>query len=396
MWARVYAFGLMQSLYLDQFLWLVYLLHLGYTVPQIGIGYAVMQAGRFAFDIPSSILADRFGQRPVLVVGAVMKGCAGVLFLYAAQGFLFMVLGCAVTALALTLPSGVDISLVRSLSERFARGDEGQFQTRLSGYMRMQMFAGMGSGLLGGLLASFSFPLLYVVEAIAGGIAAVLAAGLPDGGRPVPLARTRTNWIQALGEIMCTLRSAPKAFWGFGLLLVPLWTFSSLGTEYTQALLRGVALNPFAISLAFTVAGGAAALGATVSGRIGQEKRAAWLRALLWLYPVAALLRAAAKPARFGAVEAAVAGIVLARFGSGGSSVLTTGMLIERAPDSARATALSAVNTIQMGAMMFLFPGLGWIASGPDVTPIFVALGLGLLLVVPAVAHATRSMPAGG
>ena len=118
MWALVYAFGFLSALYLDQFLWLVYLLHLGDGPVFIGLQCALMQAGRLALDLPSSMFADHFGGRAVLVAGSLAKFLAAVPLLLAGNGPGYVLAGSLVIAISFALPSGVDLAYVCSLSER--------------------------------------------------------------------------------------------------------------------------------------------------------------------------------------------------------------------------------------------------------------------------------------
>ncbi len=393
MWFRLYAYGLLGSLYLDQFLWFVYLLHLGYSPAQIGVSYAAMQAVRFALDIPSSMLADRFGQRGVLVAGSLVKALSSLLFLLAGRGFAFVVAGSMVTALALALPSSVDLSYVRSLSGRDAGRGAPDMQFRLSRYMSMKALAGLGAGLLGGLIASTSFPLLYASDAVLSLTAALCALSLPrlrPEADPSDAARTPSASIR---ETLRAVLGASPAFWRLALLVIPLWTFSSVGTEYTQALLSSIGLHPFAISLAFAGAGAAAWLGSLLSGRIPEERRNRALQRLVWLYPAAALVRAFAAPNRAGAASIGAGGIMLARFGSGASGVLVNAALLEEAPPSSRATALSAVDTVQMAALMLLFPVLSFVAGSAGIAFVFLLLAIGLASVAAGMQVVLRHSP---
>lgn len=393
MWLRLYTYGLLGSLYLDQWLWFVYLLHLGYSPVRTGIAYAVMQAVRFALDIPSSMLADRFGQRPVLVAGGLLKCLSSLLFLLAGRGFGFVVAGSAFTALALTLPSGVDLSYVRTLAERSAAsGREGSLQLRRSRYMSMQALAGVGAGMIGGLIATASFPLLYEADAALSLLASGVALRLLNL-RPEPTSRGHGQaWYAPLVQTLRVVAGTPSGFWRLAALIIPLWTFSSVGTEYTQALLQRDGLQPIAISLAFTLAGGAGWLGSLISGRIPESRRNTALRLLVWLYPVSAAVRSFAIPGRNFAAGEGVAGIAAGRLGSGACSVLVNTALLERAPTAHRATVLSAVNTIQMAAMMLLFPALGVVSDAAGVAFVFVVLAGGLVLVAGGMQLALRGI----
>ena len=152
-----------------------------------------------------------------------------------------------------------------------------------------------------------------------------------------------------------------------------------MGTEYSQALLLDLKLHPFAISLVFAAAGGAGWLLTLWSGRLRPSARKRLLRVAVWGYPVAAGLRAAATPGASWALSCATGGVVLGRGSSGAASMLLEQTIITEAPPAARATTLSAVNTVQMGLQLILFPLLGILSAEAGVASIFVALAFGLL-----------------
>ncbi len=95
-----------------------------------------------------------------------------------------------------------------------------------------------------------------------------------------------------------------------------------MGTEYSQALLLGLNLYPFAISLVFAAAGGAGWLFTVWSGRLRPSARKRLLRVALWGYPVAAGLRATATPGATWALSCATGGVVLGRGSGGAASML--------------------------------------------------------------------------
>ncbi len=387
MWRRVYAFGLFSSLFLDQFLWLFYLLHLGYAAWQVGVSYALMQAGRMVFDVPSSFAADRLGARGLLIAGGLAKAISSLCYLEAGRGFGFVAAGSVLTSLALTLPSGVDVAYLRRLTERTGGSDEHAFSGRLAGYYAMQQAAALAAGLGGGLIADVSFTLLYALDALGGLLASLVALTLP---RLPPVSRvgasrpTETPWA--------TLRAfvtASRGYWRFGLLVAPLWAFSQVGTEYTQALFRGVGLTPGLTSVLLGVASALAWLTTWAVGRVPQNRQRGFLRLLYWGYPLSALMRAA--PGR-GALWLGIPGLGIGRAGSGAAVVLTSAELIRRAPAELRATALSAVDTVFVGLTIALFPLLGLLGTG-RIDLVFLILGCGLLCVVLALQRSLTKDP---
>ncbi len=275
MWTRVYAFSFLGSLYLDQYLWIVYLLHLGYSPALIGVVYAVVQAGRLAFDVPSSLLADRLGSKALLAAGGAAKVVAALMFLLARQGFGFVLAGALATSLALTLPSGVDLAYVQGLQDRAAE-DSGPPHRRFMNYVATQYLSSLIGAALGGAIATRSFTWLYAAESL--GSALMLAAAL---ALPAPPARWRPDGGGAdlRQTLPLLLRGGRRDFWLLGLATAALWACSSVATDYSQTLLAFLHLRPYAISLAFAGAGVLAWLATLLAGRVQagvQERILRW------------------------------------------------------------------------------------------------------------------------
>ena len=388
MWASVYAFGFLDSFYLDQFLWIVYLLHLGYGVALIGLGYAVLQAGRIAFDVPSSLLADRFGGRVVLAAGAVAKVVGAVLFLFAGRGYGYMLVGCLVTSLALTLPSGVDLAYVRAVTGA-GSAPEGAASRRFMGYVAMQYLASLIAAALGGLIATRSFSQLYEADAAAGVLMLAVALALP---RTAPVGRAQRVRLRTAFKTL--VGAARPGFWLLGLSTALLWACSSVATDYSQTLLFVLRLRPYAISLAFAGAGVLAWLTTLAAGRATGRVQERLLRWGVLGYPAAAAVRAAAAVVRQGAAAVAVGGIGLGRATSGVSGLLDQ-RLLDAAPEGLQATALSVIMTVQLGLIMVLYPALGLVAGGAGLGAVFLILSAGLLACSLVVMKAVRAQAEG-
>lgn len=392
MWARVYAFGFLSSLYLDQFLWMVYLLHLGYSPAFVGVQYALMQAGRLILDVPSSMFADRFGARQVLAVGAAAKLASAVLYLLAPWGPVYPLVGALVTAVALTLPSGVDLAYVRGLADR-SRGDrtERSALRRFADYVAMQRLAGIGSGIVGGLIASVSFAWLYIADAFVSLL--LLATTLA-----LPTVDPASHSVHGIGRhqapplgLHALLRSPARRIWLLGAAAALLWAFSSVGTEYSQSLLNDLGLHPLGISIAFAAAATAMWAATVWTGRLASRGRERALRLALWGYPLAAGLRALAVPGWPESIGLGISGLTVARGASGVGALLLEQRLLDEAPATLRATTLSLVNTLQMGLQLVLFALLGLVATRQGMPIVFAVLATGLALAALALSVALRT-----
>lgn len=378
MWTRVYAFSFFSSLYLDQYLWIVYLLHLGYSPALIGVVYGVVQAGRLALDVPSSLLADRLGNKALLAAGGAAKVVAALMFLLAQQGLGFVLAGALATSLALTLPSGVDLAYVQGLLDGAAE-DSGSPHRRFMNYVATQYLSSLIGAALGGAIATHSFTWLYAAETLGSALMLAAALALPA----LPARRSPDGRAADLRQTLPLLiRGGRRGFWLLGIAAAALWACSSVATDYSQTLLAFLHLRPYIISLAFAGAGVLAWLATLLAGRVRAGVQERLLRWGLWGYPLSAAIRAVASAVPW-ATGVAVGGIALGRGTGGAVSGLLDRRMLDLAPTELRATALSAVNSLQMGLILALFPLLGLLVQNSGIGSAFAVLALGLALCCP-------------
>ena len=135
--------------------------------------YAVDKAVQVALEIPSGILADRWGRKPVLMLSSAMQ-VIGFLLIAFGNGFLWYLVGMVFHGAALAMISGSDSAFI--YDTLLAANRQAEFK-KIEGraYMYSLIGGGMG-GLLGGVLATKDLALPFVMTAFASFLAFLVMA----------------------------------------------------------------------------------------------------------------------------------------------------------------------------------------------------------------------------
>ncbi len=135
--------------------------------------YAVDNVFQTALEIPSGMLADRWGRKPVLMLGAMVQ-MAGYLMIAFGHSAVWYAAGMALHGSALACLSGSDAAFI--YDSLAAAGREGEFK-KIEGRAYMYNLIGWGAGgLLGGLLAAKSLALPYMISAMTSFLAFMIMA----------------------------------------------------------------------------------------------------------------------------------------------------------------------------------------------------------------------------
>lgn len=150
----LYAFNFLKSL---QFFGALavpfFLVRLGFSYTQMFLLECFFGVGMFVFEIPTGVVADKFGRKTSLVLGSLLFGGGFTLFALTTS-FPALALAELICALGMTLFSGADSALVYELSvavgaesragERLSRYDAAGTLGMLLGFPAGSIFAGSG------------------------------------------------------------------------------------------------------------------------------------------------------------------------------------------------------------------------------------------------------------
>lgn len=149
----------------------------GLDFKQIALLNTVYALTAIVCEVPTGVLADRFGRRRAMIAGAILMA-AGCLVDYRGTSFWTFALGEGLLALGLTLSSGADSAYLYDLLRDAGRGDR---YRALEGRATAAKLVGSAGALLaGGLIARHHLADTYAVSAVICVAAALVAALLGE------------------------------------------------------------------------------------------------------------------------------------------------------------------------------------------------------------------------
>lgn len=367
-----YGFVALRWFRLTGALWILYLLHVGWTLGQVGLAEAAYHVVSFTSDVPTGAFADRFGRRTSVVTGLGLAAVLDiVLYLVAPHHVLAGSVVLGLSALSWTFIGGADAALLHSLSEKTPAGSAGY--ARLYGRMdAIGLLSGAVAAVLGGYLAvrhGWIWP--YAGEAAAMALAIPLVLRVPRMARSAPSASPPAAAL--LAQVRETVRTVRRGSALAGLVLfgAVLGIVATSNHLYAQATLVDKGLGVFGATL---VIGGADLLSAAASAfshRFGRRLRALGLLAVVLAFSVWGVGAAAGLWA--------VAAYALTAAASGGTDVLFVTELNRRAPEHLRAGILSVPNSLFSLGMIAIFPLSGFLMPRFGLGLVYGGWGLFLL-----------------
>jgi MFS family permease len=151
----------------------------GLDFTQIALLNSVYAATAVLFEVPTGVLADRFGRRRAMVLGSLLMAF-GCLVDAWGHGFWTFALGEGLLALGMTLSSGADSAYLYDLLR--STGQEHLYRKMEGSATASKLVGAAGALLLGGLLGSHHTDDTYVATAVICTLAALVASSL--GERP--------------------------------------------------------------------------------------------------------------------------------------------------------------------------------------------------------------------
>lgn len=326
----------------------------------------------FLLEVPTGVVADRFGRRISVALAGAAASAAALVFAAAPRYPLFL-LGEVLFAAATALLSGADEALLYDTLR--ALGREERATRSLSGLEAWKL-AGIVAGALAGgpLAARFGLRSPLLLQAAPAALAALLALALVEPVHPEPARRPGSREL-LLGGLR-HLRGHP-VLRSLALDLVACASLAWLVIWLYQPQLErvGVPLALFGIVHAgmcvgqIAVLAGAARFERLLGGRRRVIRLAAWVPGLAYLALAAA-----------SGVTAVVAAIVLAASFGLSRPVLFSGALNRHIPSAQRATVLSAISMLRTLAIALVNPLAGLLADR-SMRGALVALGLAAIVV---------------
>lgn len=353
-------------------LWILYLLHVGWTLWQAGLAEAAFHVVSLLSDLPTGAFADRHGRRASLVAGLA----AGAVFTLAIWFVAPRSVGLGVVAVGLsalqwTFVGGADRAVLFGIVADAPAGTGG-YAAAYARTMQVGYVAGAAAGIAGGLLAGpagWLWPFAATAVTRAGAAVCLLwlppPAAAPDVHR-IGIART-------LAEAWGVVRARPvlARLTAFGAVF---FLFATLNNLFGQATLHAKGASVAGTTALIAAASLLAAGGSWLGGRLGT------VRVDRVLAGASAVLATAI--ALVGALPlGGAAGAFLASDGiSGVADPAYEATLNAHTPETVRATVLSAPSTGFSLGMVALFPLTGWLLGVAPAPAVYAGLAAAVLV----------------
>ncbi len=368
---RFSAFQFLTMLQLWLPVWVLYLRDLrGLSLAQIAAMEALFWLVIVAAEMPTGALADRWGRKLSLLLGAASNALA-VLIFGLATGFPLLLLSYLVWGISMTLTSGANTAFVYDTLA--ALGREREFTKVWGRAQAWTMAAGLLASLVGAPLAAATNLAVPVQASVLSSLAAVVVGlgfreppRLGQAGRPAYGAVLRLATRHALRHPPTRAMIAVTAVYGASTTTTFLLTQPYLVGAGVPLALLGMVLAP--VQLASLIGSLTAH---RLAARLGERRAFSLVCAL---YYVALLGLGAATSAW------AVALLLALRWSGAARLPLANDAVARHAPQQLRATVVSAASlAVGLATALTQYP-LGLLADRTSVRTVFLLLGAGTAL----------------
>lgn len=159
---RNYLYTFITSAGLTQSIWMLYLAYRGMSLIQIGIIESIFHITSMTMELPTGIIADRFGRKKSRLLSSVM-GFMSACILLTAHDFWLLAFGFAISAIGYNLESGAGDAL---LYDSLIQGEAEERYYKIRGIQEACFQSARGLGMvIGGMVAQYSYELAYAITA---------------------------------------------------------------------------------------------------------------------------------------------------------------------------------------------------------------------------------------
>jgi MFS family permease len=343
---RNYLYIFIVNAGLSQAIWMLYLAYRGMSLIEIGLLESIFHITSMTMEIPTGLIADRFGRKTSRLLSSVMAFASACMML-SAHSFTMLAFGFVLSALSYNLESGAGDALVY---DSLIQGDQESRYYKIRGFQEIAFQSARGVGMIvGGFVAQTSYELAYGITAAMHVIAFLISTGFIEptvGKREVHLSLS-----QIIKESIHTLKTTTGVV-KFMILSEVFGLFYTSQFFYFQNFLKELGYREGAIGLFLA--------GATLFGIIGSnavdglQKRYKQDHLLIGLFIIGIV-------GFFGIsfTQYEPYFMMLLSGAEGAIYVLFSGLINERIPSEQRATLLSFQSMIFSVLMILWFPIMG-------------------------------------
>lgn len=366
---KSYVYSFVSSFGLTDAIWMLYLAHRGMSLLEIGLLESIFHLTSLLMEIPTGLIADRFGRRTSRVLSRAVA-CSATLLMLASSDFPGFAFAFVLTALGYNLESGAGDALVYDSLVDLGR-EAGYMKVKGRQEIGYQSAHGL-SLVAGGAVATFDYNLAYILTAGIHLASLALALGFsePQAGRAARGTK-RPTLLRHAQESLSIIRNNSTIF----IYILFLETFSLFYTTlyfWFQTFLKSEGWPEWSIGLTLGASSAAAVLMAARAHRI---EALAGRKAVVGIAPCLAIafFGLIAVPTGASAIPAACAMIMLSAI-EGFLFVTFSGYINRLIPSENRATLLSFQAMVFSVMMIVFFPAMGALASSFGYRKAFAAI----------------------
>jgi len=356
-------------------LWVIFLQQRGLSLVQIGLCESLFHLTSLLSEVPSGILADRFGYKPVLIAGRVAAICHALIMLTAHSFWLFA-LGFILQAWAYNLQSGtIEAFLYDTLADHQATNKFAIVTKNMNLTIELADTIGV---LLAGWFIHGYLALTYWLYAAVAVLAMIVILALHElQHAKSTVAATNSIW-QITRAAAHWLRQLPQ----LRRLMLFHAAFSAIGTTYYYYFQSVMTSHGFSGPLISGI------LVMTAILNIGGVQLTPWLQkqiSQLKLLIILTLLLAISLTSAFWInIGWLVASYLAVNVLQAVIEPLLSNYYNQLIPSGQRATLLSVASMLFSVVMILMFPVIGWLIERSSFTTVFgyLGCGLGLLLLI--------------
>lgn len=360
---RFYAWHVASQMSFMGAIWILYLLHRGYSLAEIGLAEAAFHLAPILLELPSGSFADLVGRRWSLVVSSTLV-LLGTVFLFSAATLPVVLIAMFFTGASFSFRTGADQAFLYDALTAEQKSRYGRVFGRLlsAGYL----ISG-ASTWVGATLSERSYAIPLACSAFFAICGIVLAFGLDEPARERH--HTERRGIRGhVRDVRALLRTRPAV----ALMLVVgavFWVSLTIAELYVQAVFSDRGLSNGQIGLLIGSMFVAIAAGTTVGGQLRGS--------FAWQWPVLATTTGTGVVLiGLESVALAITAFVLAQFASGVVETRMSAWYNAQLPSGQRATVLSIESWLFSCLMIMLFPLGGWLAQRSGWSVLYLACGL--------------------
>jgi MFS family permease len=351
---RFYVFQVVNDFSFTAGIWIIFLQARGFSLAEIGLAESAFHLAPVTLEIPSGSIADVFGRKWSMTLGALLiAGSTALMFM--ADSLWLLLPAMYLNGAAYAFRSGAQQAFL--FDSMGAAGGEptGHRFTALLGKLNAVAYVAIAATTaLGATLADRDYALPFGLAVGSGLAAAWLAAGLQEPARP---AEERRGMGGTIVEALRIVRGDGQLS-ALIVFAAALWTVSALVHLYAQAVLTERGLAPSQIGLVLSVTLFTTAIGAWLAGRLIHVRPFRfWTVAATGAIAGSGLLLGGA------AIPVAIAGLIVAELFAGAFEPMIAQRVNTAITSAQRATVLSVEGFLYSVTMIWAFPLFGWTAE---------------------------------